>query len=252
MYSLPNIQNTDQLFYFLIHTISEDFQDHAILKGGMVLKLFGSRRETYDLDFIFVSFDSKKDLSITIRKFFNSIEGLNSKVTLNSKMIRVLVSVGDIKAQVEINIASGVKTDVVSTVALKDSKTTVVPKVIKIMSLDVALSHKLAAWNERRLIRDLYDISYLFDVQNIIPDIDTLLNRLDSIESRIPSLRKVKKMNLAEFSIALKKECQLITQKRVEDELSALLDENEIAGLSMRMLDSIHRLVLLLESNKSI
>jgi predicted nucleotidyltransferase component of viral defense system len=247
MYSLPDIKNSDQLFYFLIHSISEEFEDHAILKGGMVLRLFGSRRETFDLDFVFVPFDSKKDLSLLIKKFFKSIEGLNSKVTVNSKMIRVLVSVGDIKSQIEINVASDIKTDVVSTVALKDSKSTIVPKVIKIMSLDVALAHKLAAWNERRLIRDLYDVVYLFDVQNINPDKETLLRRLEAVESRIPALRKIKKMSLKDFILNLKEEVRALTQKKVEDELSALLDENEIAGLSMRILDSIHRIILTLE-----
>lgn len=34
-------------------------------------------------------------------------------------------------------------------------------RIVRVMALDYALAHKLAAWNERRLLRDLYDGYFL-------------------------------------------------------------------------------------------
>lgn len=45
--------------------MQEDFKNHAILKGGMVLKLLGSTRKTLDLDYTFVPFKSKKEIVMT-------------------------------------------------------------------------------------------------------------------------------------------------------------------------------------------
>ena len=44
-------------------------------------------------------------------------------------------------------------------------------RIIRVMNFNTALAHKLAAWNERDLIRDLYDAYYLFVVLHARPDL---------------------------------------------------------------------------------
>jgi hypothetical protein len=64
------------------------------------------------------------------------------------------------------------------------------------MDFSVALSHKLAAWNERRLLRDLYDAYFLYKMVGVLPDKKILMRRLAKVDSRLPRLIKVKKMRL--------------------------------------------------------
>lgn len=51
------------------------------------------------------------------------------------------------------------------------------PRLIHVVDMSVALADKLAAWNERRLIRDLYDIWFFLQMQ-VQPDLHTLARRL--------------------------------------------------------------------------
>ena len=244
MYRVSEISNRDSLFLFLIHVISEEFRDHAILKGGMVLRLLGSKRETLDLDYTFIPYSSKNEVLNDIENLFSRIEGLNYEVKVHSKMIRVIAYANKINAQVEINVADSIKSDVVSTAGLKSSTSTYAPRVVKIMSLDIALAHKMAAWNERRLLRDLYDIYYLFEVQNIFPDAKTLEERLDNFSSRLPKLKKVKKMTKEKLLSDLKEQSNTLNQTDITKELEGILEDIELVGLSKRIKDSIHRLIL--------
>lgn len=244
MYRVSEISNRDSLFLFLIHTISEEFRDHAILKGGMVLRLLGSKRETLDLDYTLIPYSSKNEVLGDIENLFSKIEGLRYEIKVHSKMIRVIVYANKINAQVEINVANSIKSDIISTASLKTSKSTLTPRIIKIMSLDIALSHKIAAWNERRLLRDLYDIYYLFEVQNILPDESTLKERLDNFSSRLPTHKKIKKVTKEELFRDLKEQSDILNQKDIEKELEGILEDIELVGLAMRIKDSIHRLIL--------
>ncbi len=53
----PSDVSIDSVFVWLIHRISDEFEDHAILKGGMELRLLNCPRSTNDLDYIFVPQD---------------------------------------------------------------------------------------------------------------------------------------------------------------------------------------------------
>lgn len=243
MYKLPEINNRDALFLFLIHVISEEFKDHAILKGGMVLRLLGSKRETLDLDYTLIPYKSKTDVLDEIKNLFEKIEGLDYEIKVHSKMIRIITKTNKFSAQVEINVADSIKSDVVSTASLKSSSNSTAAKIVKIMSLDVALAHKLAAWNERRLLRDLYDVFYLFEVQNILPDKNILNERLDNISSRLPALKKIKRMSMTNFLDVIKVQSDSLNQEKIEKELEGILEDVELAGLAKRIKDSVHRLV---------
>jgi len=54
-------------------------------------------------------------------------------------------------------------------------------RIIRMMSASWALAHKLAAWNERRLLRDLYDCYFFVARLGELPDIGELRNRLAKI-----------------------------------------------------------------------
>ena len=247
MYKPFNIVSRDSLFLFLIHVISEEFKDHAILKGGMVLRLFGSTRETLDLDYTFIPYSSKKEILPNIKAMLNKIEGLDSfDIKVNSKMIRVIVSISGFSAHIEVSVAESIKTDIISTGSLRSEVNAATSKVVKIMSLDTALSHKLAAWNERRLIRDLYDVFYLYAVQTTLPELSVLEARLKNISSRIPKLKKIKSMNITELKLELKNSVDALSQDMLEESLVELLAENELTGLSMRMKDGLNRLINIL------
>lgn len=246
MTRLPVLNSNEEFFVFLLHLMAEEFGGEAVLKGGMVLKLLGSNRETLDLDYTFVPFKSKKHVLERIEKLFTDIKGIQFEIKLNSKAIRVNLSAQKLRAQIEINVAMQLKSELISTANLAPAAA----RVIRIMSLDVALANKLAAWNERRLLRDLYDIYYFLSRQGIEPDWNVLDTRLGKIESRIPKLKKIQSMTRLEFADSLEEELKKIDQNRIEDELSELLDPVEVPGLSHKFKDIIGRLLILLRSNE--
>ena len=59
---MKEFKNFDDLAVFIINYFSKIFKNHAILKGGMVLKLLGSPRFTNDIDYVFTPYKSKKDI----------------------------------------------------------------------------------------------------------------------------------------------------------------------------------------------
>ncbi len=248
MIKVPPLKNNDEFFVYLLHLITEEFESEAVLKGGMVLKLLGSTRETLDLDYTFVPFKSKKDVLERIKFLFLNLEGIKSEISTNSKAIRVNLSKGLLRAQIEINVALDLKTEVVSTASIIGDASPFPARIIRIMSLDVALSNKLAAWNERRLIRDLYDIYYFVSIHNLKPDWNVLESRLNNIESKIPKLKKIKSMSFTQFTDALELEIKNLTQERIETELEGLVSHTEIPGLAYRIRIAVKSLILNLQA----
>lgn len=90
------------------------------------------------------------------------------------------------------------------------------------MSFDAALSHKLAAWNERRLIRDLYDAHFIFRMVGQRPHMPTLLARLSKVESRIPGLRGRSQMSVDDLAGEMEKEALDLTEGKARMELGPL------------------------------
>ncbi len=239
---LPSELNEKSLMLWWMHRLAEEFSHQAILKGGMALALLNSPRKTNDLDYVFVPFRSKKDIEKKLRQVAKEIP--EAKVTLShhSKTLRIAISVDDLSIQIEANVALECESLVTTTASLAQSLN-ILPKPIRIMSLDVALAHKLAAWNERRLFRDLFDVYFLFEVQGEKPDLKTLVNRLSKIESRIPKNKGIKKLTVLSFSDLLEKELQKITQSDLEEELGGIIAPVELIGLQQRMKATLARLV---------
>ena len=121
-------------------------------------------------------------------------------------------------------------------------------RIVRIMDPSVALAHKIAAWNERRLGRDLYDVYFLFSRIDTNPDRTVLESRLSHFESRIPKLRKKKTMSMQELLDALAEERVSLDDAKIESELGALLSIEERAGLALRMKSAIAALMDVLSS----
>jgi len=59
---IGKFENQEHLLVFVMDRLAECLTTHAILKGGMVLRLTNSPRATNDLDYVLVPFKSKKDI----------------------------------------------------------------------------------------------------------------------------------------------------------------------------------------------
>src|SRR3989338_2002492 len=161
---MDNIESDEALRIFIINHLAEKMGAHAILKGGMVLRLLESPRYTNDLDYIFVPFKSKKDIVDLIK---SALEEINCSVNFNlhSTSARFMVKFenkrGVFKTQIEANVDVACEAEAISTgdLAIHYNQ---LPRIVRVMKLNVALAHKLAAWNERNLIRDLYDAFFFF------------------------------------------------------------------------------------------
>lgn len=231
----------DRLFLWVMHRFSEVFEDHAILKGGMALRLLDCPRATTDIDYVFVPYSSKKAIAATIEKVLREIEGGHVRLSMHSQMLRAELRVDGVGIQIAANVAPTCSSMPIATahLALAQGQPS---RIVRIMSLDVALAHKLAAWNERRLLRDLYDCYYLGSRLGESPNESVIDQRLGSFSSRLPSLRRLKRMSRSAFVAALSEATAGLTQESVDRELAALLPPVELAGLAPRIRAALTRI----------
>lgn len=226
------IEKEQALLAQIIDLFAQQFDRRAVLCGGMVLRIMGSPRLTNDLDYAFIPFKSKKDVIDDIIHCLKQIPGATINHSINSKCIRLLITVNAVSVQVEAKTAMSLATSTTST-RLLSSLYNLPPRTIKILDFSVAMAHKIAAWNERRLIRDLYDI-WFFCRMTIRPDLDTLKKRLAKPEySR--SLKRTeyfKGSSVGDFFDLLRTYCASLTDADIEKELSDYLPAKEIVGLS--------------------
>jgi hypothetical protein len=230
------------LFVWVLHRFAEAFEEHAVLKGGIALALHDCPRATNDIDYVFVPFDSKRTIVERVEQVLREIEGAQVTLDLHSKMVRIELRVDAAAIQIEANVERACPSIAVATsgLALAQGEPS---RLVRVMSLDHALAHKLAAWNERRLLRDLYDVYFLVARLDIRPDLDALRARLARIDSRLPTLRKRKSMTLADFVAALESAAAELDDSRLRNELAPVLPPNELEGLIPRLRGGVTKLV---------
>lgn len=234
--------STDALLLWVIHRFADAFEHHAILKGGMALRLLDSPRHTNDVDFVFVPYGSKSDVTAQIERVLGELEEADVKTLVHSKMIRSEIRLDQAAVQVEINVSEHCASIPMATAALAGS-VGVPSQVVRVMAPDVALAHKLAAWNERRLLRDLYDAYFLAARAGASPDREVLHQRLSNVQSRLPALRRRKRVSLGEFLAELDAAVAQLSADSLDAELSGLLDNTERAGLDLRIRTAIKRVI---------
>ncbi len=230
------------LFLWVLHRFAEAFEEHAVLKGGIALALHDCPRATNDIDYVFVPFESKKDIVERLREVLSEIEGAQVTVVPDSKMIRAELRVDAAAIQIEANVDLECPSFAMPTsgFALAQGQPS---RLVRVMRLDRALAHKIAAWNERRILRDLYDIYFLVARLDVRPDLAALRARLARIESRLPALKKRKSMSLPELVTALEDTARNLDESSLRNELAPVLPATELEGLIPRLRAGVTKLV---------
>jgi len=234
----PAVKTTDDLLLWFLGYFAQKFRNRAIVKGGMVLRLLNSPRATNDLDILFVPFTSKKEILPELEQVLTDVEGIESQVSADSKCIRCRVRYGKLQIQIEGTIVESCEYESVSTVSHGT------PLLLAVQRRDIALAHKVGAWNERGLMRDLYDIHYFISVLGVKPDLPTLNARLQHVFSARSN--RSKKMTITELIIKMEQAHQNLDVKRLNEELGAILSKDERAGLDMKIKVGMYRLMEML------
>ena len=211
---MPDIKTVEGLMIFLINTFSEKFPQSAILKGGMCLRLLDCPRLTNDIDYVFIPYSSKKDILHGVLAVLDEINGLSYEYSINSKCLRIRVQYGELRTQIEANVAEEYPATSLSTTAISRQQG-LLGRIVQVASYDVAMANKLAAWNERRLPRDLYDIYFLSARLKAECDTAILDQRLQAMCSRLPRQRAKKSISRADFVVQLREAVETLDQARV-------------------------------------
>jgi hypothetical protein len=242
MTTLERPATPDRLFLWVMHRFAARFDQHAILKGGMALRLLDSPRSTTDIDYVFVPYASKRQVKGLVEEALADLEDATVDLAIHSKMLRARVRLDEAQIQIEINVAMRCSSTPMATGNFARSLGQP-SQVVAVMGFDTALAEKVAAWNERRLMRDLYDCYFLVGRLGARLDLERLDERLARIESRLPKLRKRGAMTRGDLVAELKAYLSSLTQEGVEAELRPLLPPDELPGLAARIRASLSRIV---------
>lgn len=225
------MDSREELLLRVIHLMAEKFKDRVVLEGGMLLRLLGYPRSTQDVDCILLSDESKKVLTLKIRKALAELEGVRvAEVSLNSRGIFIRLESKDkpgLRAMLEISVAAALNLPAghLSTVALAN-KYFLGGRIVTTMALPEAFANKIASALERNALRDIYDLSILEPLCAF--DEATLAKRLRALSV---GRKKPKPMSFQEASAMLRTKAERITAKVVKEELAPLLPPRQAEGI---------------------
>ena len=229
---MPEIATVEALMIFLINKFSEEFPQSAILKGGMTLRLLDCPRLTNDLDYMFIPYKSKNEIVEEILAVLDEIDGLEYKYSLNSKCLRIRLKYGDLATQIEANVAKECKTTSISTSGIAEQYG-MLGRVIQMVSYPVSMANKLAAWNERLLMRDLYDLYFYYSMIKAVPDMGVLKKRLNKVAST-PRNKNPKSMTLKQLISKLRNKLESLEPDDLQ-ELVDYLPSYKLKGLETKI-----------------
>ncbi len=227
---MENFRNTEELLAWVVNFFATEFGNHAIIRGGMALRLLNSPRYTNDIDYVFVPFTSKKDIKPLIEQKLSKVDGLAFNITLNSKVMNVNINYLSQNCQIEINVENECQSLSMSSSPLA-SLYGMPARIVRILDLSTAFAHKIAAWNERELLRDLFDIYQYKAILRVEPNLKILQKRLANVRV-YPNTKPAKNIK------ALREKLLLAANELCEQqmqELKPLLPEAELAGLHLRI-----------------
>lgn len=228
----------EALLIWMIGFFGDNFRHRAILKGGMVLRLLDSPRSTNDADFVFVPHGSRKEIIEEIRAALASVDGLTYTERMDSRALRLRIAYGGQQAQIEITVALECPSVPMSTasVARRYGQS---GHVVRIMALPAALSNKLAAWNERRLWRDVHDLWFLHSVLGTPLDFAILDKRLEVVTPRRGKPFRMSRQELAE---ALRSAANAVEGNAIREELGDTLPPSDLEGIELRLSVALKRM----------
>lgn len=221
----------ERLLVRLLHHLFEQMPTQIVLKGGFVLRLLECERKTNDIDIVLVPFVSKRAAAPLLEAALSTFPCDKTATHIHPTAIRVLVHEGDLVAQVEASIAEICPSVPMSTAALASIHHEL-PRIVRVMRFDVALSNKIGAWLERGLYRDLYDIFYWAGIQKAAPHWPTLIGRLEKLKPRkgLP-----KSCTLEQLAERLEAAAVGLQEGLLRQELTTTLPESEFTGLVPRL-----------------
>lgn len=241
------MQTPEELILKVLNGLSQKFKTHLVLKGGILLRLYNSPRATQDIDFVFLSQESKKKLRDKLLRTLEELEDVViEKADLNSRGIFLDVRDVRLKQRCLIEIAVSPKTSLppepISTAALAQ-KHKLESRIVTAMSFEEAFAHKIAASLERDVTRDLYDLSQMQGMGSF--DKNTLEARLSKL-----SLKRVKpkKITFEEAAKMLREKLERLTQKKIEEELYPLLPAEYQAGLLRVIQNTVNKTIQQIEN----
>jgi len=209
----------------------------------MVLKLLGSSRNTNDLDYVFIPYESKKEIKDFISDELSK-EFFDVSFEMHSTCLKFYVTQSGFKLQIEINVDTFCKSIELTTFELL-KKYGQKSGIIRAMSYDVSLSHKIAAWNERNLVRDLYDIYFFISVLGEKPDIEILKKRLSAVKIK----NKKVQMDIKELIAKLNDISEKLNYDYIKNEMEDYLPADELPGLDKKIKIALFKLVEFLEKS---
>ena len=229
---MAEITTTEGLMVFLMNLFSEKFPQSAILKGGMGLRLLNCPRTTNDLDYMFIPYKSKKEILQGIQAALDSVEGIRYDYAFNSKCLRIRIRYNDLATQIEANVAMECPTAAVSNGDLA-RKNGFLGRIVQIVSYDVAMANKLAAWNERLLLRDIYDLYFYFSMLRVMPNMPVLRKRLQKVSSTARN-KNPREMTIDQLISKLRAYLATLSPKQMI-EIADYLPCSELAGLDIKL-----------------
>lgn len=241
-------ESLEGFLIWIVGFFGSSFHHHAILKGGMVLRLLDSPRSTNDADFVFVPYTSRKEILEDVRRALASVEGLEWSDRIDSRAWRILLKHGAWQAQVEITVAQACPSIPLSTAPLARQHGQA-GSIVRVMDLSIALSNKLAAWNERRLWRDVHDLWFLHSLRNIDLDLPTLRTRLERV---VPRRGKPRTMTFSELSSELRSAADKVDAAKVLEELGDTIPASDLPGIEHRLATTLSRLAMRLADSSVI
>jgi predicted nucleotidyltransferase component of viral defense system len=235
---MNNFRSTEELLAWVINFFADEFGSSAVISGGMALRLLNSPRYTNDIDYVFVPFKSKNEIKPLLEKKLSGVKGLEFGTSLNSKVMVVNIDYLTQSCQIEISAKNECESLAMSSSAVA-APYGMPSKIVRIAELSAAFAHKIAAWNERELLRDLFDMYQYRAMLKVEPNLEILRKRV--AKPRIyPNVNHAKDMaGLKEKLLAA---ASNLNERNVR-ELKPLLPEAELAGLHLRLAAALRETV---------
>ena len=236
----------EELMIRLMNELADKFKDQLILKGGILLRLLNSPRQTQDLDYCWIRTKKRNLFADDLTKTLERLNGIQVvEVTANSRGVFLDIVDRNSGEKTEIEISVEKSTHLPPkplSNALLANLYSLKPHLITTMDLSEAFSHKIAAALERDLVRDLYDLMQMEPLSHF--DEATLKDRLSRLEVQ---RSKAKKVSMKEGSELLKKRLDSLTEKRLKEELSASLPQEQWVGLLPVIRATVSRIIRRME-----
>ena len=112
---MRDFPENEALMVRLMNLLADRFPAQAIIKGGMELRLLNCPRYTNDLDYVFIPFKSKNDIAAPVLEILGTQQGLTVEHTMHSTCMRIVVSSGNVRVQIELNVAAECKSQELTT-----------------------------------------------------------------------------------------------------------------------------------------